>query len=257
MNIIFLLVGIIILCIYINNNTIENYTNQSIPAIIIMRHAEEETIGPSGSFKDYPYPTSSPTSKLQLASERATLSHTKLFGIDSVKTLYERLSSKLEGKYKPIDTIITIDPNSTGNPTSNPFLTAYYYVYGESGDNTYTADNKSIINKTPVKNMILFNSKDPSYGADGFKNPAILPEKLKAHINGTKNSVLVIGTRDTLWCAKGGLVDKPESGRLLDVYQKSFNTGVPTYPLKAETVNIFYNDNGTGKLDAFKLNSCS
>jgi len=228
-----LLFCLILLIVYVQTNT-EPFTEQ-VPAIILMRHGEELSKGPPGPDREYKFkdPVQDDVDhvlSIKLSSDRQTLNPTADYGIKDAKTLLKRLQSKMS-KYKPIDTIFTINPLPTNNdyPTTNPFLTAYYVIYGESGD-TPTPQSLSNIKVT------LFDSKLPNVGKDGCKNPDISPENIYKYINNTKNSVLIIGTRDTIWGPAGS--STPSTDALISQYLTSAEMKNAVLPAKARTAFV-------------------
>jgi len=260
----YVIIIIILFVILYTNKNVENYIDAPIPAIIFMRHGEEY------SMKGLDVPDVKPTKiypfankDIELTSKDQTLAYwdktkvplpdpllPKPYGVKDTQKLYERLKTKLGTKYADIDTIITINPEKSNGkyPTKNPFLTAYYYVYGESGDNI---DPSDIINKTDVTKFKLIDSKDPNAGIDGCDIDEIQPEKLDKYIHSTGKSVLVIVTRDTIW----GKANTPtmDKSRLLYKYQNYYNlkyTTPPVLPAKARTVYVISGQKGNG---TFKL----
>lgn len=240
-SIIFLLVALF------TNNYVENFSNE-VPAIIFMRHGKEIKGTAGKPDKTYEFGNYTRT----LKSTQQTLDPDDPYGIKGAKLLFNKLNSKIQGKYKPIDTIITIDtePNGNNYPTANPFLTAYYYLEGDT-------------NKT-IKNFKLIDSKAPTSGVDGCDVKEIQPKEL-FDITKTNGSVLVIGTRDTLWGnAPPPNVDpntiSADHSRLLYKYRKFFNTDqnnppeMPKFPEKEKTVHIFSGEEGKGKLEKIEIN---
>lgn len=239
-NVLFLIFMIIILCLYLSN-TIENFDGmETVPAIMLMRHGKEfDNISqiPAGGNKTYKFLNNS----IELTHDQQTISTNVCYGIPAIEALYNKIKTKIEGKYKPIDTIITINPFSSGNdaPTKNPFLTAYHFAKGDADDT--------------IQFVQLFDSKDKNYGRDGYNNINILPDTLEDYIKSTQMSVLVIVTRDTLWGdGNQGLVN-PDQNRLLSLYKKYYNTKSVVYPYKAQTVHVFSGVKNSGKLDIFEF----
>lgn len=229
------------------NNYVENFSNE-VPAIIFMRHGKEIKGTAGKPDKTYQFGNYTRT----LKSTQQTLDPNDPYGIKGATLLFDKLQSKLKGKYKQIDTIITIDTNPNNNnwPTANPFLTAYYYLEGDK-------------DKT-IKNFKLIDSKAPTSGEDGCDVKDIQPKEL-FDMTKTNGSVLVIGTRDTLWGpAPPPNVDPntipADHSRLLYKYRKFFNTDKnnppekPTFPEKAKTVHIFSGEEGKGTLEKMDIN---
>ena len=245
----FLCISIIFLLLALyTNKYVENFSNEEVPGIIFMRHGKE--IKGTAGKPDKTYQFGDYTRKLE--SKQQTLDPNDPYGIKGAKLLFNKLNSKIKGKYKPVDTIITIDTNPNNNnwPTANPFLTAYYYIEGDK-------------DKT-IKNFKLIDSKAPTSGEDGCDVKDIQPNELLDHINKTNGSVLVIGTRDTLWGpAPPSGVDPntipADHSRLLYKYRKFFKTDEnnppekPKFPEKEQTVHIFSGVEGKGKLDKFEI----
>jgi len=273
-----ILICLILLIIYLYTNHVEHFTEETdlIPAIIFMRHGKEidvkattdpKNVDPKKSYKFNtgtitlehkqqtldPYPKTDP--------EPLTIENKpRDYGIKDAKTLYKRLNDKIKDKYRPIDTIITIDPTpkTPENPTANPFLTAYYYVYGESGD---TSDLKNI---SDVKIFKLFDSKAKDAGPDGCDNYVISPDYLQTFQNSrckNADSILIIATRDTLWGPKDQT--KITKGRLLDKYKDYYNLQLKYKstagednvfePLKGRTAFIISGQEGNGRFTSMDI----
>ena len=246
---------LIALCIFLNS-TIENYTDTPIPAIILMRHGEEYSmkgndIPQNKPTKDYPFKDDNNTSTddiITLSSNEQTLSYSKPYGVPGAKTLFQRLKSKLSPKYANITKIITISPEKSNGqyPTKNPFLTAYYYTYGENGEFT---DLSKIKNISDVKEFELIDSKANGAGSDGQNSPTIQPSELVKYINDHKTSVLVIGTRDTIWGPSG--TNDPATDSLLYKFKQMFKLNlkeagnVAVLPSKGQTAYVLSELNGT------------
>jgi hypothetical protein len=216
----------------------KRWNDTTVPAIMLMRHGKE-----FDSIKDIPPNIVDKTynfldNLVELTHDEQTLDTTKCYGIPHIENLYNRLKDKIKDKYKPIDTIITINPKSLGYdaPTKNPFLTAYHFVKGASSDNI-------------IKVGKLFDSKDVKYGKDGYNNINILPETLDDYIKITGNSVLVIVTRDTLWGDGNQPLSTPDENRLLNLYKKYYKTKSVIYPYKAQILHVFSGIKGSGELD--------
>lgn len=234
---------IIILSLYLSNDIEYFYDGndiQTVPAIMLMRHGKEfDKISdiPAGGNKIYKFLNNS----IELTHDQQTISTTECYGIPAIETLYNKIKTKIEGKYKPIDTIITINPFSSENdaPTKNPFLTAYHFAKGDTDDT--------------IEFVQLFDSKDKKYGKDGYNNINILPDTLDEYIKTTEKSVLVIVTRDTLWGDSNQGFVNPDQNRLLTLYKKYYNTKSVIYPNKAQTVHVFSGVKGNGNLEIFQF----
>lgn len=283
-NIQILIFCLVVLIIYLYSNNIEYFQDTEdtddtnlIPAIIFMRHGKEIDVKPTTDPKNIepkrtynfntgnitlehrqqtldPYPKTVPE---PLTTE---VGKSRDYGIKDAKTLYKRLNDKIKNKYRPIDTIITIDPTpkTPNNPTANPFLTAYYYVYGESGD---TPPLKNI---SDVKIFKLFDSKEKDSGPDGSNNYVISPDYIETYQSSRgkyANSILIIGTRDTLWGPKDQ--SKITKDRLLDKYKDYYDlklkyTSTPGEnnvfePLKGRTAFIISGQEGNGTFTSIDL----
>jgi hypothetical protein len=232
----------VLIHLYINSINYIEKLDTEVPGIIFLRHGEELDNGPIGlPDRTYIFGNYSRT----LPSSQQTLNPTDNHGIVGAKKLYSNLNTLIRGKYKPIDTIITIDPNSDSKnnigPTKNPFLTAYYYIYSDSGD------TNNPVNNTSVKNFKLIDSKTIGDNCDGCNVADIQPSQLYSYTNG---SVLIIATRDTLWGSKDV---STSNTRLLSKYQSN-TTIAPIYPQKEQTVHIFSGTENNRKLEIFNMN---
>jgi hypothetical protein len=226
---------------------LNDYTQDaSVPAIFLMRHGKEfDNISDIPPSNDQTYNVLDVS--VNLKHEEQTLNTTVCYGIPAIKNIYRRLKTEMGDNYRPIDTIITINPKSSGNesPTKNPFLTAYYFIEGDlsEGDSDLS-----------IKRLQLFDSKDPKYGRDGYNNISILPDTLDTYIKNSGNSILVIVTRDTLWGNSDQGTVNPDTNRLLSLYKTYYKTvDDPVYPYKAQTVHVFSGDKSDGKLDIFEF----